>query len=309
MKNVKKDMVIGIDHGYGYMKTAHSIMKSGVKELPVEPPFSHNIIELEGKYYAVGQYIQKHRAVKTDTQDYYILTLAAISEELKRQPNLKCAEIVIAAGLPYSYFSSQKNEFKKYLLQNNTIKYKYEGILYEVAIKDAYVFPQGFPIIAQELEAMKGRVCVVDVGSGTLDILTFQDSQAQHEGCFSVNGGINYCVEQIQKEFLAKYQTEPGEDMIQDYLRGIQNSSIDKEYYRFMDQMVKFYVANNIFGELSAKGINLAFTSMVICGGGTSLVKRYGQGIYLPQSTRFIENIHANAQGYEYLCKGILNGR
>lgn len=305
MKNVKKDLIIGVDHGYGYMKTVHSIMKSGVKELPVEPPFSHNIIELDGKYYVVGQYIQKHQTIKTATQDYYILTLAAISEELKRQ-SLQRAEIIIAAGLPYSYFSSQKKEFKQYLLQNGTVRYKYDRVFYEVTIKDAYVFPQGFPIIAQELDEMKGRVCVVDVGSGTLDVLTFQDSQAQHDGCFSINGGINSCVEQIQKEFLNKYQTEPGENIIQDYLQsGRKGPSIDNEYYDFMDRMIKFYVANNIFGALAAKGVNINFTSLTICGGGTSIVKRYGEGIYRP-STRFIENIHANAQGYEYLCKGII---
>ena len=86
MKN--KPVVIGIDHGYGNMKTAHCCFRTGI--MPIdgnEPVFSSDILTYDGKSYVVGQGHKEFTPDKMLDQDYYLLTLAAIARELHMQPD------------------------------------------------------------------------------------------------------------------------------------------------------------------------------------------------------------------------------
>jgi plasmid segregation protein ParM len=84
MMNMKnKPVVIGIDHGYGNMKTAHCCFRTGI--LPIdgnEPVFSSDILTYDGKSYVIGQGHKEFTADKMLDQDYYLLTLTAIAREL-----------------------------------------------------------------------------------------------------------------------------------------------------------------------------------------------------------------------------------
>lgn len=42
--------IIGIDHGYGNLKTANTVTPSGVKIHESEPPFKKDVLEYDGKY-------------------------------------------------------------------------------------------------------------------------------------------------------------------------------------------------------------------------------------------------------------------
>ena len=94
-----KPVIIALDHGYGNIKTAHAIFKTGVTVCEKEPTFSRNLLIYEGKYYLIGDEHKEFTAVKMDDQDYYILTLAAIGIELTLL-GLDSARVHLAAGLP-----------------------------------------------------------------------------------------------------------------------------------------------------------------------------------------------------------------
>ena len=64
-------MIIGIDHGYGYIKTCHSVFASGVAAFDAEPAFSKRLVELDGRFYQVGCQPDGLAADKTATEDYY----------------------------------------------------------------------------------------------------------------------------------------------------------------------------------------------------------------------------------------------
>ncbi len=57
MKNNKNEtvMVIGIDHGYGNMKTATRCFPSGVARYDKEPIFQNNLLVYNGMYYQIGE--------------------------------------------------------------------------------------------------------------------------------------------------------------------------------------------------------------------------------------------------------------
>ena len=133
MMNMKnKPVVIGIDHGYGNMKTAHCCFRTGI--MPIdgnEPVFSSDILTYDGKSYVVGQGHKEFSADKMLDQDYYFLTLAAIARELHIR-NLSSARVVLAVGLPLTWVSAQKESFRAYLMQHEAADFTFREVTYHV---------------------------------------------------------------------------------------------------------------------------------------------------------------------------------
>ena len=50
----KEKIIIGIDHGYGNIKTANHIFRTGVLKHDSEPLFTKNLLVYYGIYYTVG---------------------------------------------------------------------------------------------------------------------------------------------------------------------------------------------------------------------------------------------------------------
>lgn len=48
--NNTNPIIIGIDHGYGNIKTAHCCFKTGVAAYDKEPTFKSNLLVYEGRY-------------------------------------------------------------------------------------------------------------------------------------------------------------------------------------------------------------------------------------------------------------------
>ena len=75
-------IIIGVDHGYAAMKTTHFSFHTGLVAHEHEPYTLNNVLEYGGKYYVVGSGRQPLQKDKTQTEDYYLLTLAAVAKEL-----------------------------------------------------------------------------------------------------------------------------------------------------------------------------------------------------------------------------------
>jgi plasmid segregation protein ParM len=97
--NNTNPIIIGIDHGYGNIKTAHCCFKAGVAAYDKEPTFKSNLLVYEGRYYLIGEEHKEFISDKMTGDDYYILTLAAVGRELNIR-KLTSARVHIAAGLP-----------------------------------------------------------------------------------------------------------------------------------------------------------------------------------------------------------------
>jgi len=75
-------IIIGIDHGYGNIKTAHCCFRTGVAVYDKEPTFKNNLLIYENKFYTIGEEHKEFISDKMTDGDYYILTLAAIAINL-----------------------------------------------------------------------------------------------------------------------------------------------------------------------------------------------------------------------------------
>ena len=74
--------IIGIDNGYGNIKTANCCFPAGLTVHGAEPVFKDDLLVYDGRYYLIGTGHKEFKADKTGDDDYYILTLAAIAREL-----------------------------------------------------------------------------------------------------------------------------------------------------------------------------------------------------------------------------------
>ena len=63
MKNFYSTIVIGVDHGYQNIKTAHAIFKSGVTAYDKEPTFTHNLLVYEGRNFIIGDEHKEFAAI------------------------------------------------------------------------------------------------------------------------------------------------------------------------------------------------------------------------------------------------------
>ncbi len=296
MKRTNNKTIIGIDHGYGYTKGANIIMKSGVERMIMEPPFKDDILKYQGEVYAVGQKRGEMQTEKTKTIDYYILTLAAIAAEMKLQNKTKLDDVIIAAGLPYSFMSTQALAFKRYLGKNKKVDFTYEGKKYSIGIAGVKLFPQGFPMIAYELSEDREEVTVADIGSRTIDVLTFVNGKPVYDKCFSIDRkGTLDAVDMIEKYYLAKFSESIPENKIQMIFQN-KKSNLPKEKEKFVKDLIRAY-AGDVVKQLEAKGIKY---NTVYCGGGAAVIKNYCKN--LPEGTVIKDDIHANARGYEKLA-------
>lgn len=107
MRKFNEMYVIGIDHGYGNMKTANCCFPTGVMKSDTEPTFVSDLLQWNGKYYSIGVGHKEFTADKFTDEDYYVLTLAAIARELRRE-RLTEASVFIAAGLPLTWVREQR---------------------------------------------------------------------------------------------------------------------------------------------------------------------------------------------------------
>ena len=53
MKKFNETYVIGIDHGYGNMKTANCCFPTGVMKSDTEPTFVSDLLVWNGKFYSI----------------------------------------------------------------------------------------------------------------------------------------------------------------------------------------------------------------------------------------------------------------
>ena len=169
MKNNNNEtvMVIGIDHGYGNMKTATRCFPSGVARYDKEPIFQNNLLVYNGMYYQIGEEHKEFCAEKTQDEDYYVLTLAAIARKLDGK-GMNRATVHIAAGLPLTWVATQKEDFQKYLLQNECVDFTFRNKDYEAYRKQKeaekqlqslkYQAEQNRKIAEKEVQKLKKRI-------------------------------------------------------------------------------------------------------------------------------------------------------
>ena len=298
MKAFNNLKIIGIDHGYGNIKTANHCFKTGIVGYDSEPLFTKDMLVYDGRYYLIGEGHKEFLAEKHFDNDYYCLTLVAITKELKTE-GLKEADVVIAAGLPLTWTSGQKKEFAEYLKQKDYVEYVYQDILYHIHIVDVKVYPQGYSAIAPFASALHGLSVLADIGNGTMNTLYLVNGRPQSGQIFTEKVGTYQCTLAIREGFMRETRRELNDIIIDEVLCN-GTADIPISDLNIIKRIAEEYVAD-IFRRLREHGYDENTMKLIVTGGGGCLIKHFGN--INPDRVEFIDDICAAAKGYEYIAE------
>ncbi len=291
--------VIGIDHGWSMMKTANTIFTTGVAEIRTEPAIFDNVLEYDGKYYQVGGTRLTVQSTKVENENFYLLTLAAIAKELKARGKNR-ANVYLAVGLPYTRYGDEKQDFMEYLERNKCIQYSFEQKQYEIRIVKVSIYPQCYAAIVDKIPSAKSRVVAIDLGSWTLDIVDILNKSPNDETSVTIPKGLIKSMRSINSECYRLYATTLDECVIQEVMR-FGTSDIDDIYLELIKEHLQKYTVevHNAVRELS---FNRETTQIIYVGGGASVMRLFStEGD--KRNISYVEDIKANAKGYELLAK------
>ena len=294
MKQFKDKFIIGIDHGYGNIKTANHTFKAGVAAFDSEPVFQTNMLTYGGKYYLIGEGHKEFSADKITDEEYFILTLAGIAMELNSY-GLTEANVHIAAGLPLKWVSQQKKAFSDYLLWVPDVRFTFNRKNYHVRITGVNIFPQGFAAIQDRLSAMKGMTVLCDIGNGTMNVLFLKDGKPDPLKAYTEKFGTQQCVIAAKTAIQDKYHVNIDESIIEDVLR-TGTADIADDWLNVIKDTAKEYV-KKLFAILRRYDYEPSLMRLYVVGGGGCMIRN---------STEYDENrvfinsdIRATAKGYE----------
>ena len=296
--NEKNVLLCGLDHGFSTMKTTHVIFDNGVEQLGGEATLSNNTLVYNGKDYKVGEGRLPMMKTKTEDESYFLLTLAGVARELDVY-HKQSADVILAVGLPFSRFGQEKQEFRDYLFQKEEIFFRYSGKDYRICIKDVMVFPQCYAAIADRMRMYGAESLIVDIGSKTVDVIHVQKYVPVERESTSIPEALIQCMEGIKSNVYQICNKKVSEDIICQMI--VDGDAMIPEDCKSVIRDGLRNFAKGIEAKLSELGFDLEMLPVVYAGGGAMVMKRYGtiRGTHV----HYLEDIRANARGYEYLAR------
>ena len=294
-------VVIGIDHGYGNIKTASSCFRTSVKAYDIEPTFTSNMLIYNGRYYIIGEGHKEFIPEKQNDDDYYILTLAAIGRELYAR-NLESASVYLAAGLPLTWVSEQKEKFKAYLLREPHVDFVFKKRTFHVDFVGAEILPQGFAAVARQLGEFRGVNMICDIGNGTMNVMYINDHRPVVGKMFTEKFGTNQCILNVREQLMRKFGSVPDDTVIESVLR-YGTADIAEKYLTVIKDVANDYVAG-IFRKLREHEYNPDYMKLYVIGGGGCLIRNFGK--FEKNRVKINDDICATAKGYEFMVKHML---
>lgn len=183
-------------------------------------------------------------------------------------------------------------------MQNETIRFRFNGNLFQLRIVGCKVYPQGYAAIVQQLADFEGEHLLADIGNGTMNLLYLTDSQPQESRCWTEKIGVNQCMIRAKEAVLRRFGSKISDSTVEQILR-TGTAKIDADYLACIREVASGYVAE-LFAALRSYEYDPATTHLTIVGGGGQLVKHFGS--YDPEQVTIVDDICAAAKGYEYMA-------
>lgn len=293
-------MNIGIDHGYYAIKTRHFSFPAGIAVYSLEPYTLQNTLEYGGKFYVCGTGRQPILRNKTENDNYYLLTLAAIAREIKqRGENTECS-VTLAAGLPLAGFGREKKFFREYLLRSSQpVCFKFEGVPYKITIEDVKLFPQGYSAIAIHPELIQNEpsVLLMDIGGWTVDLMRLDNGVPNASTCRSLELGMIRCIDETKEQVRRDVGLSVTDAQVERVLAG-KPCSMDEKARSIIRRQGRLYT-ERLLSAVMESGFDLKAIPVVMLGGGASVVK----GNVSPQDglcrVFALTDDRVNAEGFE----------
>ena len=270
-------IIIGIDHGYYAIKTAHCSFPAGLTSYGEHEPYTRQgLLEFGGCFFVCGTGRQPIQRDKTANDNYYLLTLAAIAKEIRQRGLPPECSVRIAAGLPLTSFGRDKPKFKDYLLQSNQpVNYKFEGVEYSITIEEVAIFPQGYAALMTEVGLLQDEpsMLLMDLGGWTVDLMRIDNALPAADTAHSLELGMIRCVDDIREQVRRETGLSLTDAQIENMLAG-QPCTVSDTVRDIVNRQGRKYTEHLLSATMEA-GFDLHAIPAVLLGGGASVVSRH----------------------------------
>lgn len=215
-----KPVVIGIDHGFSFMKTKHHIFGNGVVRCNGRPPVAENGFYYDGSYYCIGGERKTVHEDKTADEDFFPLKLVAVAKEIKTRGLPRTLHVVLGVGVPFKRFGKEQAKLVAYLKRSGPHFIEFEEKDYVITIENVYCFPQCFAAVADRMGNMHGRYIVADIGSWTKDIIFIDERKVQPDKCVTVPNSIITLFQEINAAVAEATGGRVPESVVQNFILG-----------------------------------------------------------------------------------------
>lgn len=298
-------MIISVDHGNKSIKTPHAIFTSGLVMSDGLQGFKTDYIGWNGKYYSLTERRISYLRDKTEDNRFFILTLFAIAKELEYRDvseTLDPIDITLLVGLPPAHYEQLHSRFEQYFLRRReAIDFEYNGKYYSVRINKVLSYPQAFAAAVTQYSTLKVHsvAYIIDIGGFTIDVLKLRFGRPDLEVVESFEKGVITLYNSIASKCNSQYARILEECEIDEVIRN-QPTVLPGEVQQLIRSMTADFLAE-FYNFLRERGIDVSTSKCVFAGGGSLLLRgmiERGNKVAFPI---FIEDIHANAIGYEVL--------
>ena len=205
------------------------------------------------------------------------------------------AKVHIAAGLPLTWVATQKEDFQKYLLQNESVDFIFRNKEYHVEFAGADIYPQGFAAAFYRLQDFKGINMLADIGNGTMNIMYINNSRPLEKKCFTEKYGTHQCVLAVRESLLKELGTVVDDLVIEQVIR-TGTADIGEKYLTVIRKAAGDYT-KEIFHKLREREYNPELMRLYVVGGGGCMIQNFGE--YDKSRVTIVRDICATAKGYE----------
>ena len=274
-------MKLGLDIGSSNLKTdTEFLISSKIKQgKTLNKCLS---IEYEGKNYIIGEgnrEVEINKAKRETNLLFIYSVIGAISDDIENE---------IAVGLPIGQFQQQKEEYKKFILENGFNVVKVNGVEKPIKITNVIVCPEGLSSVTPDYSGI-----IVDIGGRTTDICLLEDKRVVNPISKPV-GTLNLYAEiinSINSKFGLDLHEEDAERIIKNGL------SIDGEIQdiKFIYDILATFT-DDVINTLKLN-YSLRTNELLLIGGGGEFF--YNSIKRRAKQAQLIENsIFSNAKGF-----------
>ena len=298
MRKYNNYMIIGVDAGYGNMKTARTIYPTGLATMTTRPFFDGDILELDGTWYRIGEGHKAFNPDKTADEDFYILTLASIASELSVD-QLTEANVHLAVGLPTTWTGRQREDYRNYMLRSRDVHFVFNNIPYSIHLVDCSVFPQGYAALMTETGLLQDEpsMLLMDLGGWTVDLMRIDNAIPAADTAHSLELGMIRCVDDIREQVRRETGLSLTDAQIENMLAG-HPCTVSDTVRDIVNKQGRKYTEHLLSATMEA-GFDLHAIPAVLLGGGASVVSRHLSPKDGLCKTIFLLDDKVNAVGFE----------
>lgn len=305
-----------IDTGNKQIKTKNFTFISGMVRMDTAPSMTDpdDCMRYNGKYYVLSNRRDKYQRDKSESDQYFMLTLLGMVRELDlaaRQGSLdyekdRVYHMNVLCGLPPAHMSdaSLKRNFKNYFRTPEPVKVWFKGRTWTIKVDKVNVYAQCYAAIMTVFPQIKDypNVLGIDIGGFTADYILLKKGRIYDiDNTDSMENGVIILYNRVRRECAKKFDALIEESDVDEILA--QNTAmygkeivdtVNREAERFVMQLLESF---------REQQIDLKNCYVVFIGGGSMLLRKFIEKSPLLKTYKFLDDLRANVHGYEFLYR------